>query len=195
MAIRLPRFFPSLLTYLSFRKFRPGNTRSILLPVFVPEGKPLAKFFQAEGSCWQSRACGCCLVLLSLFSHWGSSDPKHFKFSFLLPPLTLSTNTCFLHSLSWFPFSRQTSPYAYCCDSFENSHSSVDVWWFAFVKHEGIKSTPYFPSERKHQHSKPTKACTNSQKSHVPEVIRDVGLTYRTPVYGRKTGQEPSPLA
>lgn len=72
MAILLPKiFFPSLLSCLSFRKFRPGNTRSILLPVFVPEGKPLAKFFQAEGSCWQSRACGRCFVLLSLFSHGG----------------------------------------------------------------------------------------------------------------------------
>lgn len=142
MAILLPSF-PPLLTCLSFRKFRPGNTRSILLLVFVPEAKAIGKVLLSRGELLAGKDLWVLLSSAQFILPWGSSDPEHFKFSFLLPPLTLSTNTRFLHSLSWFPFTRQTSPYAYCCDSFENNHSSVDVCWFVFVmrQHEGMKST------------------------------------------------------
>lgn len=70
MVILLPSF-PPLLTCLSFRKFRPENTRSILLLVFVPEAKAIGKVLLSRGELLAVKGCGCCLVPLSSCSHGG----------------------------------------------------------------------------------------------------------------------------
>lgn len=82
-------FFPWCL---SFRKPEPGNTRSILLLVSAPEAKAIGKVL-SRGELLAAKGLWALLSSAPFILPWGSSYPKHFKFSFLLPPLTLSKNT------------------------------------------------------------------------------------------------------